>query len=472
MNLAHKNTLNWIMVTFVLFIVLLLAGMFMRIIQANMFSSAQSWFYPMMTLHGVGMAGLWWVASIACASRVLSRYTAPSECVSRFALYGTVLGVLFLLASVFLGQFAAGWYFLYPLPFKGGWPTWATLSFLLSITILGATWLVWILDLLRSIAKKYTIGQALGWHYILGKTGPDVPPAVLITAVSLIAGVACLLSGVVVLLFFYYEMLTGVANDALLMKNLTFLFGHLLVNLSLYLAVAAVYDVFPSYTGRPWPSNKIVAISWNSVLVIVLLAYFHHLYMDFVQPTYFQYVGQIASYMSSIPAAVVTVFGAIALVYRAPVRWSLGFTLMFFGLMGWGIGGIGAVIDSTIAVNSKLHNTLWVPAHFHTYMIEGLVLMVLGYFYHYCQEKTKLQENLYFQKIIAALILVGGYGFLLMFYLSGAHSIPRRFAVYPADLSSGAQLSGIALIFISIFLLGLVLYIYETGRRWVKSLDV
>jgi cytochrome c oxidase subunit 1 len=253
------------------------------------------------------------------------------------------------------------------------------------------------------------------------------------------------------------------------MKNLTFLFGHLLVNLSLYLAVAAIYDVFPHYTGRPWRSNKIVAISWNSVLAIVLLAYFHHLYMDFVQPTYLQYIGQVTSYMSSVPAAVVTVFGAVALVYKAPVRWNLGFTLLFFGLMGWGIGGIGAVIDSTITVNSKLHNTLWVPAHFHTYMIEGLVLMVMGYFYHYCQEKAQVRENRSFQKWIMALILVGGYGFLLMFYLSGAQSVPRRFAIYPPELSHGAVYSGIALVFISGFLLGLCLYLYETGRRWVQA---
>ncbi len=469
MNLSHRNTLSWIGTTFVLFPVLLLMGMFMRSIQANTFSSAQAWFYPMMTLHGTGMAGLWWVAALACASRVLSRYTEPSERVSQFALFGTTLGVVLLLISVLIGRFAAGWYFLYPLPLKGGWPIWASVIFLLAFTVLGATWLIWVLDLLRSIARKYTLSQALAWHYIRGKSEPEIPPAVLITTVSLIAGIASLLSGVAVLVLFFHELLTGTRNDALLMKNLTFLFGHLLVNLSLYLAVAAVYEVLPHYTKREWRTNKIVAISWNSVLAIVILAYFHHLYMDFVQPTSLQYIGQIASYMSSVPAAVVTVFGAVVLVYRAPVRWSLGFSLLFFGLMGWGIGGLGAVIDSTIAVNSKFHNTFWVPAHFHTYMIEGLVLMILGYFYHYCQEKAQLPENLRFQKVIVALMLVGGYGFLLMAYFSGARSLPRRYAIYPSELSFGAAYSIIGLVFVAAFLLGLIFYMYETVRRGLKT---
>lgn len=467
MNLENKNTLRFIALTFILFPILVIAGMYMRTIQANLMLETSEWFYPAMTLHGVGMAGIWWVAALAAASRRLARHVKPSEKVASFAFYGTIVGVLFLLASVLFGRFAAGWYFLYPLPFHGQWPQWATMSFLLSITILGAVWLIWTLDILMAISKKYKLSETMGWHYIAGKTSPDVPPIVTISTVSLIAAVACLLSGVIALVLFYFEMATGTANDALLMKNLTFLFGHLLVNLSMYLAVGVLYDVFPEYTGREWGNNKIVAIAWNAVFAIVLLAYFHHLYMDFVQPTTFQYLGQIASYMSSLPSAIVTAFGAAMIVYRAKIKWNLGFILMFFGILGWGIGGIGAVIDSTISVNLKFHNTLWVPAHFHTYMIEGLVLMVLGYFYHYCQEKAKLPENLSYHKIITSLILIGGYGFLFMFYLSGAESVPRRFAFYPEEVSHGATYSLIGLIFITFFLIGLILYIKEVLKRFI-----
>lgn len=467
---ANRTTLAWMAVVFVLFPVLLLAGMFMRAIQANTLESARSWFYPMMTLHGVGMAGVWWVGAMACATRALTRYVEPSERVSRLALYGTVAGVLLLLASVFLGRFAAGWYFLYPLPIRGGdWPTWSTVAFFLSLTVLAVVWLVWVVDVLRAIAKRYSLTQALGWHYIAGKDGPDVPPLVLITTISLVAAIACLASGAAVVLLFFAEMLGSGANDALLMKNLTFLFGHLIVNLSLYLAVGVIYEVFPGYTGRPWHANRVVAIAWNVVLAVVLLAYFHHLYMDFVQPTAFQYLGQIASYVSSIPSAVVTSFGAAILVYKAPVKWNLGFSLLFLGLVGWAVGGIGAVIDSTIAVNSSFHNTLWVPAHFHSYMIEGLVLMVLGYFYHYVQERTGMEENRSLHRAIVWMLVVGGYGFLFMFYLSGAYGVPRRFSVYPPELSHGATMSAVALAFVTVFLVGLVLYIRETGARWLKA---
>lgn len=469
MESAKNHTLPWIAVTLLLFPVLVILGIFMRVLQAGSFASLQEWFYPVMTLHGLGMVGIWYVASMAAASQVLERYTKPSLAVSRFALGGTVLGVVLLLVAILIGKFAAGWYFLYPLPFRGYWPAWASVTFLVSLTVLGATWLIWTLDLLRAIAQKFTLAQALGWHYIAGRTEPELPPAVLIITVSLIVCIACLVSGVAVLSLFYFELLTGTASDALLMKNLTFFFGHVLVNLSLYLAVAVVYEILPGYCNRPWKTNKVVVISWNTVLLIVMIAYFHHLYMDFVQPTTLQYIGQVSSYASAIPAAIVTLFGALALVYRAPVRWNFTSLAFFIGLMGWAIGGIGAVIDSTIVVNKTLHNTLWVPAHFHSYMLMGLALMLLGYFYHYCQALTRAPERKDFEQILVLLLTIGGYGLLLMFYISGAYSVPRRFAAYPDELWHGAVFSAIGAVFAGVFLLGLLIYVWETGKHWTRA---
>ncbi len=468
---ASAQLLIWIAITFLLFPILILLGIFMRSIQAGEISTLLPWFYPAMTLHGVGMVGVWYVAPMACAADVLSRHVTLPAGLGRLAIAGTVLGVLLLLACVLLGRFAAGWYFLYPLPLKGEWPLWSAVTFLLSLTVLGATWFIWSLGLLWAISRRFSLSQALGWHYLAGRTDPELPPSVLITTVSLIAGVAALVSAVIVLALFYLEILTGTASDALLMKNLTFFFGHTLVNLAMYLGVAVVYEILPEYAGRPWKTNKIVVVSWNMVLLIVLVAYFHHLYMDFVQPGILQYIGQVASYASAIPAAVVTIFGALLLVYRSRMRWNLASLLFFLGLVGWAIGGVGAVIDSTISVNARLHNTLWVPAHFHTYMVAGLAFMVIGYFYHRCQEAAALRESKGYHQLLIVLMTAGAYGFFLMFYLAGAFSVPRRFAVYPVEVGHGAVFSGWAALFATIFLVGFVLTATEVGRRWRAALS-
>lgn len=473
--MQRKNTLWWIAVTLILFPILVLLGLLMRGIQADALPAAQGLFYPAMTLHGLGNVGVWFVASMVVALVVISGHVPLSPGVSWFAFFGTVLGVVLLLVAVLLGRFAAGWYFLYPLPLmsQGAWPTWASVTFLLSLTVLGATWLVWSLATLLAISKKFTLAQALGWHYFGNDATPEVPPSILIVTVSMIANIACLVSGVVVLCLFYWHAFTGQAADALLMKNLTFFFGHVLVNISMYLGVAAVYEILPVYTNKPWKTNRITVISWNSVLLIVLLAYFHHLYLDFVQPSALQYIGQVASYVSSLPAALVTLFGALTLIFRSSMKWNITTTFLVLGLMGWGIGGMAAVIDSTIAINAKLHNTLWVPAHFHTYMVMGLVLMVLGGIYHYLQSVTQLSENMAIHKLVGALTFIGGYGFLAMFYLGGAFSVPRRYATYPADIiSHGSVFAQWGLVFATLFLVALLVYTALVVKRLMKAFHV
>ena len=73
-------------------------------------------------------------------------------------------------------------------------------------------------------------------------------------------------------------------------------------------------------------------------------------------------------------------------------------------------------------------------------------------------------------KAIIITLCVGGYGFLWTFYASGAESIPRRYASYTPDLAAGASYAKMAVAFIVIFLVGLVLYGWETGRRCVRAI--
>jgi cytochrome c oxidase subunit 1 len=256
-------------------------------------------------------------------------------------------------------------------------------------------------------------------------------------------------------------------SDALLMKNLLFLYGHLIVNITMYLGVGLVYELLPEYAGRPWKNGRWVAVAWNLVLLLIIVAYFHHLYMDFAQYKAVQLIGQVASYGVAIPSAVVSIYGALALVWRARMRWSMASLMMYCGMAGWCVGGIGALIDSTIAFNTKFHNTLWVPAHFHTYFLVGLVLMILGAVFHVCEKLSGLPENLRRSRLCIGLICGGGYGFVMMFYLGGAMSIPRRYAQYHELISVGTLLAGTALVFISLILAGVFIYIWETGRRCV-----
>src|SRR4029434_2256955 len=125
----RRMTFIWMFTMLTLFPVLLVLGFFMRALQANFMSQLQpEWFYAILTLHGLGMVGTWYVGSMAGVSYLLGRYVRPSLAVSKVAFGATLLGVVLLLACTLIGRMGVVWYFLYPLPLhsKGVWPAWAT----------------------------------------------------------------------------------------------------------------------------------------------------------------------------------------------------------------------------------------------------------------------------------------------------------------------------------------------------------
>jgi cytochrome c oxidase subunit I len=96
-------------------------------------------------------------------------------------------------------------------------------------------------------------------------------------------------------------------------------------------------------------------------------------------PSWALIAGQIISWLSSLPLLFVTAFGTLTNLYRSGIKWDAAVGLIFVGVAGWTIGVVQAVADGTIAVNSVMHNTQWVPGHFLTYLLLGMIAMVLGF---------------------------------------------------------------------------------------------
>ena len=446
----------------------------MRLNQGGVIQQNPVTFYSNMTTHGLTMIGIWFVAGMAAINYLMERYVKTSYTANVFALVLTVIGVLMFWATTFIGKFHAAWTFLYPLPFKVMWATWATPLFLVSLAVFGVGWLVWSVSLMTQILKKYSISQAFAWQHFKKNPSVETPPFILISMITLIGVIACLLAAVVLLVLFFAEYFSNgsFVNDALLMKNLTYFFGHTIANEMLYLGLAVIYELFAEVSGRPkWKTTWYVAVAWNCTLVFILTAFFHHLYMDFVQPEGFQIIGQLASYLASLPAAGVTVFSVFVAVYRTKINWTLTNLLFFIGVAGWVIGGLGAVIDATISNNIVLHNTLWVPAHFHTYNAMGNVLFSIGFFYWFSTQFGEQAKSSNSAKWVLGTLIVGGTGFLLAFSLGGADSIPRRYSIYPAELSVGTPLALMGAIFATVYLIAILVFFFNISKRCVKVLS-
>lgn len=470
-NAFKKITSIWVITVLLLFILAIAFGITMRFGQASDITISPITFYSFMTTHGLTMIGIWSVAGMAAVNYLLARYVKVSTTLSVVAYVLTVIGVVLLWLSTFVGHLHVGWTFLYPLPFKIAWEQWATPMFLISLTIMGAAWLIWAIGMVLEILKNYSLKQMFAWQYFSKKQSTETPPFILITSVSLIGIIISLITAVILLVFFFIEYFSNGAfvNDPLLMKNLTYFFGHTIANESLYLGLAVLYELMPEVSGRPkFKTTWYVALGWNCTMIFVLTAFFHHLYMDFVQPLGFQLVGQFASYFASLPAAAVTAFSVLMLVFRKKISWSLTNLLFFIGIVGWLIGGVGALIDATISNNIILHNTLWVPAHFHTYNALGNVLFCLAFFYWLAHEFVGSHQLQKKHTLLLWFLLVGGFGFVLMFYIGGSQSIPRRFSTYPQEFTWAKALASGGAWFACIYILAILWLFFDIIKKCLK----
>jgi len=473
-----KLIITWSITFLILFPLWITLGLLMRLNQGEWIKLSPDTFYALMTMHGLGMAGTLFSISLAALSYLIAtRYARLNIGVGYFVYFSVVLGVIGLIIATLYAKFGPGWYLLYPLPFVGAnWPGWSTALSIISLIILGIAWLIGCLHVLYALAKEYGgIARIAGWQYF--KKNPpekEMPSVVMISTISLTPGVLAFLAGAVFLIIYllkYFE--PSLAFDPLLLKNLTFFFGHTLVNITMYVGIGWLYMLLPEFTHRDWKINKVTAIAWNATFFFILFAYFHHLYMDFVQPLPLQYAGQLASYFSAVPATAVTMFGVIVQLYHSKIKWTIIPLMFLLGTAGWAIGGFAAVVDSTISINKVLHNTLWVPAHFHTYMLMGILLFILAFLYYLVvakEDPTKDQKP----KLGFWLFVIGSYSFLVMFYLGGLNSIPRRYADYSAIPlknvhETGALLAQIAAVSICLLLVGLLLMYVTLFTKPVKN---
>ncbi len=457
----------WFGVTgLVLFALMALLGLLMRLNQADLLSVSDAWFYRVMTLHAAGMlagvllsmmGGLWYVVR-STIGRLDGRVAAA-------AYVSLVVGVVLVLVSVVFGGFAAAWTFLYPLPYAaaGMWGTWATVCFLLGMSLVGAAFMIYCIDMLRAVTETYGgLAGALGIRWMRGLASEAPPPQVLATTAVAIQGIITSAAGMTIMgALFGRAIDDGVVIDTLWAKNVTYFFGHAIANLIIYLAAGMLYVLVPMYAGRKWKTTKVLVVGWLATIVFVMTAYFHHLYMDFVQPGALHVIGLVASSAAALPVAVITIYTGMVLIWGSRFRWTLTSVLFFLGFVGWAFGGAGAVLDSLIPVNFRFHNTLWVPAHFHSYLLMGVALWVIG-LVAYLLERSSGQTASKRVAIAGPLLMViGGYGLMYAWYVSGALGVPRRWAVHPEGTTVWSVLGSI---FAIIFLVGLTVVLVEFVR--------
>lgn len=453
-----KGAVYHLMVASLTLILMMIFGVLMLANQGELIELSPQFFYQIMTAHGTGMVGMGALGGTAIMWYFLSKYVDLNPKVLMFNLTCSVIGVVFILLGIFYFGFSDAWTFLYPLPAVSAKTIGIAgpLFALGGLTLLGVGFLIMYFHIGLKIIKQYgSLRNGLGWDVIFGKDKEYGPPAAVVASTMVvICNSTAILAGAIVLVMSMLNIINpSITMDPLFAKHLTYAFGHIFANCTIYMAVIAVYEILAKYADRPWKSNKVFLIAWNFSTLFTLMIYTHHLLMDFVVPRWMLLIGQVFSYANGLPVLVVTAYGALMIVYRSGIKWDMPSGMMFFAMFGWVAGAVPAIIDATIVVNYVMHNTKWVPGHFHTYMGMGLTVMILGFMYYYNKVEGRKKDNEW-DRVATAFYTVFFLGLVGSMLYAGNISAPRRWAEHlPAWVLSDVvgAVSGMFIVMATIF---------------------
>src|SRR5690625_3448692 len=475
-KLTRDNTIvTQLIIAGAVVILMMVFGVLMLLQQGGIIDFGPAAFYQFLTLHGTGMIGAAVLATSGIMWYFLSHYVQLSRKILKFNLTLFLIGVVMIIIGIFGFDYSSTWTFLYPLPAisAGAWGTIGALLWLIGLQLVGLGLLLLILDCGRAIIKQYgSLGKGLGWDVISGKKSEaDAPPTTVVASTMVvIVNTAALISGTIVIIMNIITVLNpSFTFDPLLAKNLTFAFGHILANSTIYMAVIAVYEILSRSTKRPWKANRVFLIAWTMSTVFTMLVYPHHLLQDTVMPAWALVMGQVLSFANGLPVLVITAYGALMIVYKSKIKWDMASAFIFISMFGWTAGVIPAILDSSIIITHVMHNTKWVPGHFHMYMGLGVVAMIFGFMYYLALNDSNLKTN-GIDRFAFGLYTLSIVGVCFSFLSSCAISTQRKFAIHFAQLQAPAvfgAVSGICLILaVATFTVFFLRYMFRKNKGY------
>ncbi|MCC6316600.1 MAG: cbb3-type cytochrome c oxidase subunit I [Gemmatimonadaceae bacterium] len=458
---ANRVAFNLYVVTaLALFVVMMLIGLTMRMSQATWLTVPPDLFYKLLSMHGAGMVGTASLITTAVMWFFLRKYVPLHRWafVANYVLF--MLGALCIIAAIFIGGYGGLWTFLYPLPVRGMglWSTQTAALFFLGYLLIGVGSLLFYLDAAAAIIRVHgNLARALGLQWLFsGTIDPDHPKTVVASTMVIIANSLGILAGAVVLVMSLINVFVpSVTLDALLAKNLTYWFGHMYINATIYMGVIAVYELLPRYTGKPYPISRPFLWSWAASTLFVIIVYPHHLMMDFAQPRWLTIMGQVISWMAGFPVFLVTTYGALTNVYRSGMRWMMPSRLLVLSLFGWAAGIIPAILDGTVRNNLVMHNTQWVPGHFHFYLLLGVLSMTLALMFHVIGSRVGAAPDAASDRAGLLVYLGGALIFVFAFLQAGHQSVARRMATHLPAWTGTDKLGSVGAILV---VLGMVFF--------------
>lgn len=278
--------------------------------------------------------------------------------------------------------------------------------------------------------------------------------------------------------------------DPVLARTLFWWFGHPLVYFWLLPAYVIWYTVLPRAAGGKLFSDPLARVVFVMFILLSTPVGFHHQFMDpgisagwkafhtfntlwILFPSFITAFTVIASLEVAGRARGGTgLFGWLKrLPWGDPLVASVLLSMLLFAL-----GGFGGAINASFGMNAMVHNTSWVPGHFHTTVGSAVALTFMGTAYWLVPKLIGRELELApMAKVQPWLWFAGMMAFSIPTHITGLMGMPRR--VYDPSYSGDATaaswtwltdlsaIGGLVLFASAVFFCLVMLFTVLGGRR-------
>ena len=229
--------------------------------------------------------------------------------------------------------------------------------------------------------------------------------------------------------------------DPLLMRTLFWWTGHPIVYFWLLPAYISWYTLVPRQAGGVLVSEPLARVAFVLLLLFSLPVGTHHQLEDAGIPTIIRGVVIVLTYMVIIPSLMTAFTVGASLEYAGRKRggsgllgwiWKLpwnkpSFSAQAFAMLIFIIGGASGLVNASWILNVSIHNTIWVPGHFHATLASASALTFFGIMYWLIPHLTG--KPLFAPRLASTgnwLWLAGMTLFSLGMMTAGLLGVPRR----------------------------------------------